>query len=338
LPEPLRAAEQVVLLVLDGLGWLQLRQRGSSLPVMGSLEGRPITSVAPTTTATALTSLSLGMVPAAHGLIGYKFLVEGPSGKEVLNALRWTTASGDARRFFPPEHAQPSLAFGGASVPVVTRKELSGSGFTLAHQRGAREVPWVVASSAPVLVRRLLAEGEALVYAYYDGVDRVAHMTGLGEFYAAELRYVDRVVKELADALPPGAALAITADHGQVEVGKVAAPLANDVVALSTYLTGEARFRWLHAAQGQEARLLQAAFAHYGDEAWVATRDEVVAAGVFGGVPNPDATARLGDVAVVPFGNRAYLTPGDGDEARLVCRHGGLLPAELQVPLLCAPA
>lgn len=102
LPGTLREAEQVVLLVLDGLGWLQLQSRSHLTPTMTSLEGGPITSVAPTTTATALTSLALGMPPAAHGIVGYKFLVAGPSGHEVLNVLRWSTRSGDARQFLPP--------------------------------------------------------------------------------------------------------------------------------------------------------------------------------------------------------------------------------------------
>src|SRR5579862_3401087 len=61
LPGTLREAEQTVLLVLDGLGWLQLQSRGHLAPTMTSLEGGPISSVAPTTTATALTSLALGM-------------------------------------------------------------------------------------------------------------------------------------------------------------------------------------------------------------------------------------------------------------------------------------
>ena len=51
-------------------------------------------------------------------------------------------------------------------------------------------------------VRRLLADGEPFVYAYYDGVDRVAHARGLGEHYDAELRAADRIVADLLEALP----------------------------------------------------------------------------------------------------------------------------------------
>ena len=218
LPGPLRGAAQIVLLTLDGLGWRQLQERRTSAPLLVGLEGGAISSVAPTTTAAALTSLTTGMVPAAHGIVGYKFAVAGPSGPEVLNVLRWSTRSGDARPFFPPRLAQPLAAFGGRPVPVVSRSDFSGSGFSQAHQHGAREFGWAVASSLPLLVGDLLARGEAFVYAYYEGIDKVAHASGLGALYDAELAFVDRLVGDVMAVLPPGAALAVTSDHGQVDV------------------------------------------------------------------------------------------------------------------------
>jgi predicted AlkP superfamily pyrophosphatase or phosphodiesterase len=337
-PGPLRAAEQVVLLVLDGLGWLQLQSRAHLVPTISSMEGRPVSTVAPTTTATALTSLALGMTPAAHGIVGYKFVVSGPSGKEVLNVLRWSTRSGDARQFLPPRGVQARPAFDGVAVPVVTKADFSNSGFTQAHQQGAREAPWYVPSSIPRLVHRLLLEGEALVYAYYDGVDRIAHATGFGELYDSELGFADWLVAEMLAAMPAGTALAVVADHGQVDVGPRAAPVAPEVVAESEMFSGEARFRWLHSRAGRGDALLELARARYGREAWVATRDEVVEAGVLGGVPGPEALERLGDVALVPLGDDGYLDPHDSGDAKLVCRHGGLSPEEVLVPLVAATA
>ena len=339
LPALLRDAQQVVLLVLDGLGWLQLESRPQLTPTIASLDGGPISSVAPTTTATALTSLALGMPPAAHGIVGYKFRVTGPSGgSEVLNVLRWSTRSGDARQFLPPRGVQPRPAFEGVAVPVVTKADFSNSGFTQAHQQGAREVPWYVPSSIPRLVRRLLLKGEGLVYAYYDGVDRVAHATGFGELYDAELGFVDWLVGEMLSSMPAGAVLAVVADHGQVDVGPRAALLAPEVAAESELFSGEARFRWLHSRPGRAAALLELARARYKGEAWVATRDEVVDAGVLGGVPNQEALDRLGDVALIPLGEDGYLDPHDSGDAKLVCRHGGLSPEEVLVPLLVARA
>ena len=59
-PEPVAGADQVVLLVLDGLGNEQLRERRPLTPVLASGVGGPITSVAPSTTACALTTSSPG--------------------------------------------------------------------------------------------------------------------------------------------------------------------------------------------------------------------------------------------------------------------------------------
>jgi hypothetical protein len=338
LPPPAGAAAQAVLLVLDGLGWLQLQERLVLAPVLGQLTGGPITSVAPTTTATALTSISLGCPPAEHGVVGYRMVVPGPSGPEILNVLRWRTQSGDARPFLPPDRFQPRAAFGGRTVPVATRGEFAGSGFTVAHLRGARLVGWSLPSSLPVEVRRLLAEGEPFVYAYYDGMDKVAHIYGFGEHYDAELVSVDRLVGDVAAVLPPGAVLVVTADHGQVEIGSAAVALDPSVMAHAALVSGEARFRWLHSQPGGGADLVAAARSCYAGEAWVHTIDEVEELGWFGGALSALARSRLGDVAVVPHQPVAYLDPGDLGEARLVCRHGSLTADEMHVPLLAATA
>ena len=83
IPEPARSADAVVLLVLDGLGWSEVESR--VLRTLGSLDGGPITTVVPSTTPTALTSISTGLAPAEHGVIGYRIFM----GTGVLNVLRW---------------------------------------------------------------------------------------------------------------------------------------------------------------------------------------------------------------------------------------------------------
>ena len=88
-------------------------------------------------------------------------------------------------------------------------------------------------------VRRLLGEGEPFVYAYYDGIDKIAHSYGFGVHYDAELRAVDRLVADLLDALPPGAALVVTADHGQVQVGNALLTVDEAVAADVEGMSGE---------------------------------------------------------------------------------------------------
>ena len=61
-----------VLLVIDGLGAEQLGARSHLAPVLSGGAGQSITSVAPSTTACALTTLVTGRVPAEHGVVGYR--------------------------------------------------------------------------------------------------------------------------------------------------------------------------------------------------------------------------------------------------------------------------
>lgn len=334
-PEPVANARQVVLLVLDGLGWRQLDERRDRAPALAGMTGAPITSVAPTTTATALTSITSGAVPAAHGVVGYRVAVEGPGGaEEVLNVLRWATPSGDARASVPPATFSVVEPWGGRPVPVVSRAAFQGTGFSEAHLRGGLERPWHLPSGMAVEVRAALGEGAPLVYAYYDGVDKIAHLTGLGDHYDAELRWADRVVADLLDVLPAGAALAVTADHGQVEVGPRVSPLDRAVLEGVRLVSGEARFRWLHARPGAAGDVADAVAGRYGAEAWVRTLDEADAEGWYGGRLGATARRRLGDVAVVPWEPVGYLDPDDAGEARLVCRHGSLTADEMLVPLL----
>lgn len=339
LPEPVRSAEQVVLFVVDGLGWLQLQDRKDLAPNLSSMIGDPITSVVPSTTATALTSLVVGAPPARHGVVGYRVVVDGPSGPEVMNVLKWKTASGDARGFVDPLTFQVLEPFRGHPVPVVSRSDFAGTPFTEAHQRGAPQVGWAASSGLAVEVRKLVSERTPLVYAYYDAVDRIAHVYGLDEHYDAELVALDRIVGDLLDALPPHAVLAVTADHGQVEVGQRAKIIDPEILERSRMVSGEARFRWLHSAdptpEGIEA-LFHLTAKKYGAEAWVATFAQVEEEGWFGG-PVPAAfRSRLGDVALVPFEPVAYLDGTESADAKLICRHGSLTPEEMLVPLLVA--
>jgi hypothetical protein len=331
MPAPVAASRQVVLLVLDGLGWEQLTDRSGLAPTLRSGAGEPITSVAPSTTATALTSLTTGLPPAVHGVVGYRVRVDGA----VLNMLRWTLDGTDARRTVRPREFQPFEPFPGAGpVPVVTKAEFGATGFTAAHLGASVHHGWSTPSGIVPEVRSLLEAGAPFVYAYYDGIDRVAHARGLSAHYDAELVMVDRLVADLIGELGPTTSLVVTADHGQVDVGpavEVLGPEITDGVAL---ISGEGRFRWLHVRAGATDDVAAAAASAYGDVAWVLTRQQMVEEGWLGGEPVPAVMTRLGDVALVPFAPLAFLDPADTLEQALAARHGSLTAAEMLVPLV----
>lgn len=334
IPAPVADAEQVVLLVLDGVGWTQLQARAALAPTLLSLAGGPITSVAPSTTATALTSISTGCTPGQHGVVGYRMAVDG----DVLNVLRWQANGRDARASMPPEKIQTHEVFGGQRPPVVTRSEFRESGFTRAHLDRTRLTGWRVASTLVTEVGELLDRGEPFVYAYYDGIDKIAHEFGLGRHYDAEIVAVDRLVADLLAVLPPGAALVVTSDHGQVEVGDNLITPDPSVMSHVAYQSGEGRFRWLHARPGRARAMFDAAAELHGDHAWVVEVSRTIDEGWFGPEVTDAARNSLGDVALVARDAVSFIDPADGGQFPLVARHGSLTADEMYVPLLAGMA
>ena len=332
-PSPVLGARQVVLLVFDGLGAQQLAARAACAPVLASGEGPAITSVAPTTTATALTSLTTGLPPATHGTVGYRIALDRD---RILNVLQWRVNGADARRTVPARSFQPHPAFAGygGPTPVVSRHEYATTGFSASHLAGAELHGWHTASGLVVEVARLVRGGAPFVYAYYDGIDRVAHAHGLRDEYEAELRTVDRLLGDLLECVPPHVAVVVTADHGQVEVGASVEVLGPGIMDGVSLLSGEGRFRWLHTRAGAADDVAEAARERYGSLAWIKLRDEILEEGWLGAQPARKIADRLGDVALVPFAPSAFLDPADAGEQRLVSRHGSLTPDEMWVPLV----
>ena len=335
LPATFEGTGPRLLVVLDGLGWEQLQDRPQVAPTLSALVGGPITTVAPSTTASALTSITTGLSPAEHGIVGYRMVVD----DQVLNSLRWgTDVVPDARAAIPPSVLQPYEPFLGERLAFVTKAEFRRSGFSEAHLRGGRMVGYRTPALLVHETARILHEGERAAYAYYDGIDKVAHEYGLGSAYEAELAFADRMVADILAAIPAGTSVVVTADHGQVDCGLGTEPIEPEVLAHADRLSGEGRFRWLHAVEGHERALLDAAEACHGHRAWVRTIDQMLDEEWFGPAMIDDVRSRFGDVALLPFDPIAFDDPDDSGPFELIGRHGSLTSAEMLVPCLGATA
>lgn len=329
LPETLTSADSVVLLVLDGLGAHSLDAHRSRLPAMDALDSLTITTVVPSTTSSALTSIVTGLTPSQHGITGFRMRVD----QRVLNVLRWRFEDGHP----PPDpfDIQRHDAFLGRPVPAVTKREFRGSGFSEAHLRGSRFTGWSATSTLVEHCRRLVAAGEPLVYAYYPGIDTVAHEFGLHDgYFERELIAADRLVEELIATLPANVAVAVTADHGHVHLGADGWVDLDPVRELVALCSGDGRFRYLHARRGAAAELLDAAKEAFGHLAWIYGRDELLEDGWLGSEISPSARRRVGDVVLAAREPVGFVDPALPGEAALLAAHGSITPDEMQVPLL----
>lgn len=329
-PAPAREAERIVLFLLDGLGWADFERFRDRLPVLSSLEAVRITSVVPSSTASALTSVTTGLAPSQHGLVGYRMRV----GPEILNVLGW---------FFPgggeppdPEKLQPAPGFLGRQVKVVTRSQFVKSGFSTAHMRGTRMIGWRTTSTMIEHCRRLARSHDPLVYVYYDGIDMVAHQYGLqNEFFESELIAADRLTGQLLDVMPESTVLLVASDHGQVHLERKNWTTLEPCARFVSAYAGDGRFRFLYAKDGLEKDLLRAAEDHLADMAWVFSRERLVDEEWLGPKPEPWVEDRIPHVALAAAREKvAFIDPTNPLEVNLVSSHGSMTAGEMLVPLL----
>jgi hypothetical protein len=330
MPRAVSAARAVVLLVLDGLGW-DVASDPARVPLIAAMEGGPITTVVPSTTPAALTSITTGLAPARHGITGYRMRLD----DTVLNTIQWRRA--DGRHGPDPVGVQRHEVFGGRAVPVVTKSAFRRSGFTGVHLRDGEFHGWPTTAVLVEHVRGLVGRGEPLVYAYYPGIDEVAHAYGLGApWYPAELAAADRLVAAVLDAVPPDVAVVVTADHGQVQVGPDGWMGLGALDDLVDVYAGDGRFRQLYARPGAREELAAAAADAFGAHAWVFTRERLFDEGWLGPDPAGPTRRRVGDVVLAARGGAGFVDPTYPQEGQLMSAHGSLTAAEMLVPLVAA--
>lgn len=330
------AAAYVVFLI-DGLGSELLRRYGHVAPFLSSLvEGSAVgTAGVPSTTATSLTSFGTGLVPGAHGLIGYTARIPGTD--RLINHLTWDKQV-DPLDWQPHPTAFARLTAAGVHVSVVNKREFGGSGLTVAAHRGATYI------GADRVGERIAAMVDAatyapsLTYVYDSDLDWTGHKFGVASTqWLQQLAMVDAEAEQMRDALPHSVRLLVVADHGMVDSEVSSRVDVDEVLELRdgvALLGGEARFRHLYCSRGSVDNVVATWREVLGDKALVLTRDDAVARGWFGEV-SPGVLPRVGDVMVACRGDAAIVSTADFPyEKSLVGMHGSLTPAEMLIPIL----
>jgi hypothetical protein len=334
----------VAVLLVDGLGHHLLPMALPYAPtiadiVTGRMAGasaRAITTGFPSTTPASLATLTTGSAPGAHGIVGIFLNI--PGTEEVLNLLRWRNEP-DPLRWQPLTTQFARAAQAGVFARAVSRPEFADGGLTAATLRGAE---YVGSSDVDDTVERVLdglTRRPSIVYTYLADVDRAGHEFGVDSPQWREaVGVVDDLVTRLVDGLPPGTALLITADHGQLNVP------ADHRFDLDTDLrlregvrvvAGEARVRYLHTQPGAAEDVRSTWSGVLGDAATVMSRDEAIADGWFGPVAE-EHLQRVGDVVAVCHGEFAVLatTSEPKQLSAMIGFHGSATEAEMRIPLL----
>ena len=341
--EELRAARNLVLLLIDGLGDNYLTRRGAG-GALARARRAALTSVFPSTTASAITTSYTGRTPLEHGLTGW-FTYFGEAGC-VAAALPFRSR-GDmlplAQRGVTPEqiYRSPSLF---EHLPVrsivVTHKDIVDSQYNARHCRGAQRVAYETLDELVTQVEGAVKSGDdrKFVYAYWPVYDMVAHRFGAASAEAfAAFEAIDAAFERLAARLSGTESLLIaSADHGFIDVApeeslELPSFLASE---LRLPLCGERRVAYCYVHHAKS--FIEKAKDWLGERADVMPSRQLVDEGWFGpGVPHPRFAERIGDVALVMRGRYTVKDWTAGESRHLhIGNHGGTSADEMMIPLI----
>lgn len=346
----LPAAKRVCVVMVDGLGWSLLKQRGGHAPFLRGFlpTARVLTAAFPTTTAASLASLGTGRPPGEHGMVGYDVL--DPEQDKVVNMLGNWDAGVD------PAHWQPCptvLERAAEHIPVasVSLPRFEDSAMTRAALRGGEFIGATgVHARVAAAVQALAGSPKMLMYLYWNELDKAGHKHGAqSQQWGFQLEELDSALKLLAARLPADTLLLLTADHGMVDVApEHRYDFSEDpaLIAGVRHTAGEPRMVHLYLEPGTDEqdrdKLMAAWRSAYGNKIWIATRQEAIAAGYFGAVVTEAVLPRIGDVLVlarepIALYDLRRMRPAS---LEVVGQHGSLTRAEREVPLLqlAAPA
>ena len=329
-----------ILFLIDGFGADVLVQYGQYAPTLAAISSaHTIKTSFPSTTSTSLATLTTGVLPGAHGMLGYTVRVPRSSGR-VLNSLKWDERV-DPEIWQPvPTLFQRGVA-SGISVTHVAAKRYEDTGFTRAVFRGANYRGANITSDLIGETLAALSKSPSFVYLYVNDLDSAGHSDGVGsDKWLAALSSINGMVADLLKKLPKGVRLWITADHGMINVGeKIVMGRDNNLLTNVETIAGEPRMRHLYLTDGKSASmsadLISLWNSELGNKAKVYSRESAIAAGLFGTDVSLDAADRIGDLVVVAQGGVVLLDPERAEkEGSMVGHHGGDSEIESSVPLL----
>ncbi len=351
--------KRVVLIVLDGFGWNLLQEEAANLGalVQKAVIVDQLTSIFPSTTVAALSSLWTGAAPAQHGMLGLTmFFPEYAAAGDMLKFSpvfgRYPDALVEAglepESFLQWPGLAEQLARYGVPTYSFKAREIVNSVLSRMHGRGVVADQGVV-TFADLLwqMSHLLHEkaGESLfLFAYWSAIDTLSHFRSWdGAPTRAEARLLfhqleHEFLNRLTAVARQDTLLFITADHGQTVWPDII--FLDDHPRLQEMLfmrpTGEHRLSYLYARHGRTDDIIHYLQTHL-SHALVAVRsEEALAAGLFGPGPHTAvALERVGDVIAIMRGGYRLLSRAQEKKARLmVAGHGSLTHAEMMTPWL----
>ena len=338
-----------IFMLIDGLGYNLLSKVLSERKIdfIKNYKIEKISTVFPSTTAVALTSIETGLTPSEHGIVGWHVYskelgsVVAPYKDSLALNENFKIENPDIRNIIP----KPKLLLKMAEKRNVML--LFDKSIEKPPCNGDNKIKidrYTMQSDMLTKLKNEVVKDEYdFIYVYYFLIDSMEHK--YGPLAEASINATSLLLNEIENILLPALEksdynLIITADHGHTEVNKWL--IIDSKSKIMNYLYGppwgDARIMFMNVIPKYENDLKKYVAEKYSKYAILEDSDEVISTGIFGkNKANEKIRYRFGTHILLAKNNVAleYSYPNiNQSNKRPVGIHSGLSEDEMRVPLI----
>jgi hypothetical protein len=346
-PSELKSSKNIVLMLIDGLGYEFLMKHGKGTVFNKNIKGK-ITSVFPTSTSAAIPAIATGQSPREHGMTGWHLyskelettIVPLPyiskSSRESVNDLIELKNLFYFKPFSNKIKSKPYIIF---------EHEIINSNFTKAIAGKAQRLGFKTTTGYFNAIKKIIntKKGRKYIYAYFSKLDSLSHHHGTRSKKVQDnFKDLNKKLKSFLKSIEgTNTTLIITADHGHINASKKKTINLKHHPKLKETLTiplcGEHRFAYCYVKPSKESQFkkyIKTKLKHY---CYLYKSEDLVKKGYFGlGETHPKFLDRIGDYTLIMKENyMIYDFPEHIKKEHFhISDHGGLSKEELFVPLI----
>ncbi|MGQ4833813.1 MAG: alkaline phosphatase family protein [Candidatus Asgardarchaeia archaeon] len=354
-------SKYVITFLIDTIGFENVKYSNLLSKLVENDSGTFLSSIFPTITSAVLTSISTGLPPEVHGIVGHKIFIEEIG--NVVDMLRMSTidfgypdglpsAGVDVRRFLWGTSVYDNIETSEDLVRVkIALNRISKHGLSwILVDDFSKVIGFDTLVDCMALIKKILEkyhDKKVLIEVYLAELDEIAHLYGpYSEEYAFQMKIIEEhlewLISHLNDKALDHGSIFIFADHGQnnFEKEKRITFIQDEIEHLNTFLayTPGASGRVIHfyIKEGMIEEAINFLKTKIGNKGLVIESKKIISS-VYPKISNEEKViSRLGNVLVILKSGSSLKFPSEEKEGiierDLVANHGSLTSDELIVP------
>lgn len=356
--------KKTILFLIDGLGFLQWEKYSKENKLLNTISNEddvfPLTSIFPSTTPAAITTVNSGLTPSEHGLPEwFVYLKEIDMVIESLPFMPVGTSDPD---FLQKEGHNPHLLFNEKTIYqrlgennvksyAFLDSEIANSAYNSVALTGSEIISYSDEKNLlENLSQKVVGEkNQSYFYVYWGGLDSLAHKCGpYSETYKKALnKFSEIFIQSLDKDKFKDTTFLFIADHGQIDIDPKESFLLNNYPEIMNNLDrkkdGPIIFPWGNCRdvflQVKSEKLVETETIlkeKFADKAYIIKTDKLVEYGLFGTKFSSRFIDRIGNLMIIPTKNNTVWYVQDKKSQNrfntFKGHHGGLSKEEMLIP------